>query len=131
VLGKIGEVGRYSSTLLLVTDPTYSGSARLARRTSRGLVFGPEGTLVGDGSELCRLKHMTDPVNVDDEVFTGGTDGMVPAPMYYGKVVRAELEVGGSEWSVWVKPAATDERLESVLILRRIINPERVAKVGK
>src|SRR5205814_1458134 len=47
VLGKIGEVGHYSSTLLLVTDRAYSGSARLARRTSRGLVFGPEGTLVG------------------------------------------------------------------------------------
>ena len=125
VVGKIAEVGFYSSTLRLVTDPAYKGLARLARRTSRGLVLGPEGTVVGDGSELCRLKHIAEPVNVGDEVFTGGTDGAVPARMYYGKVVRAELEPGAREWSVWVRPAAT-EGLESVLILRRALNPDRV-----
>jgi cell shape-determining protein MreC len=127
VIGKIAEVGRFTSTLRLVTDPAYSGRARLARRTSEGLFFGAEGTLIGDGTDLCRLKHITDPVNVDDEVFTGGADGLVPHPMYYGKVVRAELETGSNEWSVWVKPAANDERLESVLILRRAVNPERIA----
>jgi len=127
VIGKIAEVGKYSSTLRLVTDSAYAGRARLARRTSRGMVFGAEGTLVGDGSELCRLKHIADPVNVGDEVFTGGADGLVPLPMYYGTVVRAELEAGANEWSVWVKPAAMDERLESVLILRRTINRDRIA----
>ena len=45
VIGKIAEVGRFSSTLRLVTDSGYSGRARLARRTSQGLVFGAEGTL--------------------------------------------------------------------------------------
>ncbi len=126
VIGKIAEVGRYSSTLRLVTDPAYSGRARLARRTSRGLVFGAEGTLTGDGTDLCRLKHIADPVNIGDEVFTGGADGLVPLPMYYGKVVRAELEPGANEWSVWVQPAAAAERLESVLIVRRAVNPDRV-----
>jgi cell shape-determining protein MreC len=127
VIGKIADVGQYSSTLRLVTDPGYSGRARLARRTARGsLVFGAEGTLVSDGSDLCRLKHITDPVNVGDEVFTGGADGLLPAPMYYGKVVRAELDPGAQDWSIWVKPAATAESLESVLILRRTINSERI-----
>ncbi len=129
VIGKIAEVGRYSSTLRLVTDPAYTGHARLARRTSRGLVHGAEGTLVGDGSELCRLKHVSDPVNPGDEVFTGGTDGLVPWPMYYGTVVRAELEPGASEWSVWVEPAvikAVSERLETVVIQRRALNSDRI-----
>lgn len=127
VIGKIADVGRYSSTLRLVTDPGYSGRARLARRSERGgLTWGAEGTLVADGSELCRLMHITDPVNVGDEVFTGGADGLLPAPMYYGKVVRAELEPGAQDWSVWLQPAATTERLETVLILRRVINPERI-----
>ncbi len=130
VIGKIAEVGRFTSTLRLVTDPAYSGRARLARRTSRGLVFGAEGTLIGDGTDLCRLKHMTEPVNVDDEVFTGGADGLVPHPMYYGKVVRAELEAGANEWSVWVRPAASDERHGSVLILRRAVNPERLSQLS-
>jgi cell shape-determining protein MreC len=126
VIGKVAEVGRYSSSLRLVTDPAYTGRARLARRTSQGLVFGAEGTLVGDGSDLCRLKHIADPVNVGDEVFTGGTDGLFALPMYYGQVVRAELTAGASEWLVWVKPAATDERLENVVILRRTINQDRI-----
>jgi cell shape-determining protein MreC len=126
VMGKIAEVGRFSSTLRPVTDPGYSGRARLMHRTSRGLVSGPEGTIVGDGSDLCRLKHITDPVNVGDEVFTGGADGALPLPMYYGKVVRAELDSGANEWSVWVKPAATDERLEAVHILRRAVNADRI-----
>jgi cell shape-determining protein MreC len=126
VIGKIAEVGRFSSTLSLVTDAGYSGRARLARRTSQGLVFGAEGTLVGDGTELCRLKHVVDPVNVGDEVFTGGADGSVPLPMYYGTVVRTLLEPGAQEWSIWVKPAASAERLESVLILRRVVNLDRI-----
>src|SRR5262249_3044674 len=52
VIGKIADVGRFSSTLRLVTDPGYSGRARLMHRTSRGLVPGAEGTMVGDGSDL-------------------------------------------------------------------------------
>jgi len=126
VIGKIAEVGRYSSTLRLVTDPGYSGRARLARRTSRGLTFGAEGTLTGDGGSLCRLRHISDPVSVGDEVFTGGSDGLIPHPMYYGKVVRAELESGSQEWLVWVQPAAATQRLETVLVLRRSVNPDRV-----
>src|SRR4030095_14292410 len=80
VIGKVAEVGRFSSTLRLVTDPAYSGRARPMHRSSRGLVSGAEGTIVGDGSDLCRLRHITDPVNVGDEVFTGGTDGVFPLP---------------------------------------------------
>lgn len=127
VIGKVAEVGKFSSTLRLVTDLLYTGRARLARHTSQGLVFGAEGTLVGEGTDLCRLKHMADPVNVGDEVFTGGADGAVPLPMYYGKVVRAELAPGANEWSVWVRPAAADVPLDAVLILRRAVNADRVA----
>ena len=126
VIGKIAEVGRFSSTLRKVTDSGYSGRARLARRTSLGLVFGAEGTLIGDGSDLCRLQHIADPVNVGDEVFTGGTDGAVPMQMYYGTVVRAQLEPSAQVWSIWVTPAALAERLENVLILRRALNPDRI-----
>jgi len=126
VIGKIAEVGRFSSTLRLVTDPGYSGRARLFHRTSQGLLSGAEGTIVGDGSDLCRLRRINDPVNVGDEVFTGGADGALPLPMYYGKVVRAELEAGATEWTVWVRPAAIDERLETVLILKRDVNRDRI-----
>jgi rod shape-determining protein MreC len=126
VVGKIIEAGSYSSTLQLVTDDGYSGRARLARRTTSGLVFGSEGTLIGVGESLCRLKRIHEPVNVGDEVFTGGTDGVLPCAMYYGRVVRAKLEPGATEWSIDVKPAAALDRLESVQILRLAINTGRL-----
>ena len=127
VIGKIAEVGRYSSTLRLVTDPGYSGRARLARRTSRGsIVFGAEGTITADGSDLCRLIHITEPAHVGDEVYTGGADGLLPSPMYYGRVVRAELEPGAREWSIWVKPALLETELRNVLVLRHALNPDRI-----
>ena len=43
-----------------------------------------------------------------------------------GPVGGAELEAGASEWSIWVKPAMTSERIETVLILRRAVNPDRI-----
>jgi cell shape-determining protein MreC len=112
--------------LQLVTDPGFSGRARLARQTSRGLAFGSEGTLVGGGANLCRLKRIMEPVNVGDEVYSGGTDGVLPYPMFYGRVVRAELEEGATEWSIDVEPAAKLDRFDRVQILRMSLNPSRL-----
>lgn len=126
VVGKIVEAGRYSSTLQLVTDDGYSGRARLARRTSAGLAFGSEGTLVGTGKPICHLRRIQEPVNVGDEVFTGGTDGILPYAMYYGRVVRAELEPGATAWSIDVEPAAALDRLDVVQVLRLTINSTRL-----
>ncbi|MFN0054257.1 MAG: rod shape-determining protein MreC [Planctomycetales bacterium] len=126
VVGKITDVGRYSSVLQVVTDAGYSGRARLARRGAQGLSFGDEGTLVGSGEELCRLKHIRQPVNVGDEVYTGAADGILPEPMYYGTVVRAELEEGETEWLIEVRPAARLRQLDRVQILRLSLNAGRV-----
>lgn len=126
VVGKVAEVGRYSSTVQTVTEEGYSGRARVARRTSRGLVFGSTGTLFGDGSPRCRLRHISEPVNVGDEVYTGGTDGLLPFAMYYGRIVRAELEPAATEWTIEVEPAVPLDRFERVQILRLGINAGRI-----
>jgi cell shape-determining protein MreC len=126
VIGKIAEVGKYSSSVQLISDSGFSGRARLARRSSRGLTFGSEGTLVGTGNKLCRLRHISEPVNVGDEVYTGGTDGMLPFPMFYGRVIRAELEATGAEWSIDVEPAAAIDRFDRVQVLRLNVNSGRI-----
>lgn len=126
VIGKIAEAGRYSSTVQRMTDAGFSGPARVARRTSRGLSFGPEGTLVGEGTALCRLRHISEPVNVGDEVYTGRTDGVLRFGMFYGTVVRAELAPGATEWSVEIEPAAALDDFHQVQILRLTINPGRL-----
>ncbi|MBI5759097.1 MAG: hypothetical protein HZA46_11325 [Planctomycetales bacterium] len=127
VLGKITKVTQFTSTVQRVTDRGYRGAARLARETSDGLVFGQAGTLEGDGSELCRLKLITDPVNVGDQVYTADTDGILPSPMYYGQIARAELKPGATEWDIWVRPARVHDRLKIVHVLRTVPNPARVS----
>ncbi|MCY2964667.1 MAG: hypothetical protein NT069_13700 [Planctomycetota bacterium] len=126
VVGKIADVGRHTSTVRRVTDADFSGRARVARRTERGLEVIAEGTLVGDGADGCLLKHVTEPIAEGDEVYTSGTDGVLRLPMYYGRVVRAELEPAAREWTVVVSPAAMTSHRDRVQVLRLKLNRERV-----
>jgi cell shape-determining protein MreC len=127
VLGKIVKVTQFTSTVQRVTDRGYRGAARLARETSDGLVFRQAGTLEGDGSDLCRMKLITEPVNVGDQIYTADTDGILPSPMYYGQIARAELKPGATEWDIWVRPARVPDRLQTVHVLRTVPNPARVS----
>lgn len=126
VVGKIAEVGRWTSTVRRVTDADYSDRVRVARRTDAGLQVIAEGTLVGNGSEGCLLHHVTEPVAEGDEVFTSGTDGIVRLPMYYGRVTAASLEPGAREWTVTVAPAAAASRRQEIQVLRLTPNRDRL-----
>jgi cell shape-determining protein MreC len=128
VLGKIIKVTSFTSTVQRVTDRGYRGAARLSRETADGkLVFGQAGTLEGDGSDLCRLKLITEPVNVGDHVYTANTDGILLLPMYYGQDTRAELKPGATEWEIQIRPAPVPDRLTIVHVLRTAANPARVS----
>jgi cell shape-determining protein MreC len=129
VIGRIALVGRLSSTFEPVTHPNYRGRARLARKTEEGLLFGAGGILAGQGEPLCRLERVnsTVPVSVGDEVYTDTGDGLFPEPMYYGKVVKVKLQPGSPRWEITVKPAASELHPQTVQILRKYINPVRVA----
>jgi cell shape-determining protein MreC len=118
VVGKIAAVGRQTSTVRRVTDAGYSDRVRVARRTPEGLLLIAEGTLVGEGQPLCRLRHITEPVAEGDLVLTSGTDGILPLPMYYGTVTEASLDTAGREWQVIVQPAARSGTLTDVEVLR-------------
>ena len=154
VVGKVRHVGRWTSTLQPVTDADYRGTAQLARRVNASaaggvapiheqkaeqpgvprsedngsVVFGAKGVLEGQGHELCRLTLISssEPVNVGDEVYTGERDALFPYPMYYGRVVQAELRPGASYWDIRVQPAVALEELETVEVLRKSINPVRL-----
>ncbi len=122
VVGRLSQVGRVVSSIQKVTDENYRGLAQLIRKTEAGFVFGAEGVIEGQGEEknLCRLRYIagTQPVEVGDAVYTGDPDGSKPFPMYYGKVVRAELSPGDQEWSIWVEPAIKKLTAPTVTVLR-------------
>jgi cell shape-determining protein MreC len=128
VIGRVATVGRWTSSIERVTDKNYRGLAQLARKTSSGLVLGGEGILEGDGSATCRLRDIpvTESVEVGDDVYTGGRDGRIRSPMYYGTIIEARLNEGDTAWEIRVKPAAADAPLRTVNVLRTLINPHRV-----
>ena len=127
VVGRIEETGRWTSSLQLTTHAAYSGRARLARTTTDGLRFGEEGILEGIGNGLCRLTGIPDtqPVAVGDEVFTGGQSTILRNPMYYGRIIKADL-LPGSAWDIVVKPPLDVHAMTEVVVLRATVNPIRI-----
>jgi len=128
VVGRIAAAGRWTSTLESVTDANFRGAARVLRKTDAGWWRGPTGLLKGDGSELCLLDGIeaSQPVEVGDAVVTATEDGVLPVPMFYGKIVEARLRPGGTRWEIRVEPAMKNQRLETVHVLRTNLNPTRL-----
>ena len=129
VIGKIERVGRWTSTLLLLTDAAYRGRAQLIQEAETGFAFGARGILKGQGGALCKLEGIaaTESVRVGDGVYTADRDGLVSTPLYYGKVVEATLGPDDREWKVLVEPALLPSRLTTVQVLRTSVNSERLA----
>ena len=127
VVGRISRVGRWTSSLRLITDSEYQALARLGRPTESGMLWGTLGRLKGEGTSLCRLSiDAKQIVSEGDLVFTGDRDGALPDPMLYGRVVKAKLRPGAVEWEIWVEPAAELDSLQKVHVLRQTLNPLRV-----
>ena len=128
VVGKLSDVGRRISRVRLVTDPLYRGRARILRTVDDGYAYGPEGILEGTGEELCRLRYVSPKlsVRVGDEVFTADPLTSSSAPLYYGRIVKAELDENAHEWSLWIRPGCRFETLNTVQILQEQIATERI-----
>ena len=129
VIGKVERVGRWTSTLLLLTDAAYRGRAQLIHAADNGFAWGGRGILKGQGGTLCQLEGIaaTESVRVGDGVYTAERDGHVTTPLYYGRVVEATLGPDDREWHVLVEPAPLPNRLNSVQVLRMNVNAERLA----
>ncbi len=127
VIGRIERTGRWTSAVQLITDPTYTGRAQLLRRTEGGVVPGAEGILAGLGDGTCRLSGIpyTEPVAIGDDVYTGGRSARFPDPMYYGRIVKAELQAG-QRWELIVRPHADFDAIERVAVLRQTLGTVRV-----
>lgn len=127
VVGRIKQVGRWTSTLQLVTDAEFRGPAQLIRESSQGPLLGAQGVVAGNGDGTCRLEHVaaTEPVSIGDFVYTVRRQHSLPEPVCYGRVVAAEVSETAGHWSITVEPTGDAEPLDSVLVLRELPNPER------
>ena len=127
VVGRIAKVGSWTSTLELVSDATFSGLGCVVHNSPDGWVPGPEGIVKGDGKGGCRMEvESTEPVQVGDAVWTVPEDGVLPLPMYYGRVTGIERKSGSLNSQLQIEPAVKDLRLRSVYVRRTRLNPVRL-----
>lgn len=122
VWGKIVHAGPYTSTVQAATEPGYRDTVQVGRSPDA------QGTLHGKGNELARICRVpvTAPVAVGDLVYTTSTKGLLPAPLIYGQVTRAERTADAAYWEIWMQPAVVEEP-DRVTVLRVELSPIRMA----
>ena len=112
VVGKIAAVYPHTAQVLLITDPTCGVGCFLEKSRIQGI-------LKGGGQDGCYLHYVMDDQKVPtgEAVITSGLDQVYPKGLLVGYVVRAQE--GNIYQRIAVKPAASLDRLEDVLILLR------------
>jgi cell shape-determining protein MreC len=129
VWGKIAEVGQHTSSVIRVTDSGFRDLVQLASSRDGKLQFLARGVLVGKGEPLCQIELVETgaAVTVGDLVFTAD-DGVLDAPLLYGRVARLERKPGAAHWEIWMEPAVSATAPPArVAVLRLDLNPARLA----
>jgi rod shape-determining protein MreC len=124
VVGKIAAVYAHTAQILLITDPT-SGVGCLLEQSRI------QGVLKGSSGNQCELHYVMDDQNVPagEPVITSGMDQVYPKGLLVGHVVRSEE--GNIYRQIAVKPAASLNRLESVLVLFKSTTTEEQKEVAQ
>jgi len=129
VWGKISEVGQHTSTVIRLTDSGFRDLVQLAASHDGKLRQLARGVLVGKGEALCKIELVETgaPITVGDSVFTAD-NGVLDAPLLYGRVARLERKPGAAHWEIWMEPAVpANVPPASVAVLCLDLNPARLA----
>jgi hypothetical protein len=132
VWGKVAEAGPHTSTVQRVSDTGYRDLVQLARQGDGKLQFAGRGMLVGRGEPLCKIEMVesAESVTVGDLVFTVD-DGVLDAPLLYGRIVRVERKASAPQWEIWMEPAVNGCSVPAhVAVLKMELNPARLAGAG-
>lgn len=114
IMGQIVNVGPFSSTALLITDPSHALPVRVRRNGYRSVAIGR-----GSINEL-ELLHVPNnaELEVGDTVLTSGLGGRFPVGYPVGRIVSIERNTARPFATVRVKPNARLERNLEVLLVR-------------
>jgi len=112
VLGKIVEVDKHISKVILLTDPQFSIAALIQRPREVGLVTG---SLQG----VCRLKFIqTDAdIRVGDKVITSKLSASFPEGLIVGEIVQVQHNLKSNTLDAIVQPAVSLSQIEEVLVI--------------
>ena len=128
VWGKVTQVTANTSYVQPADDPEFRDLVQLATTrgeeaeyTARGILAG-----IGDGRAELRQVDASAPVAVGDLVLTVEDEGVLDAPLRFGKVTAAHLPEGGSHWQIEVELDAP-HRPRQVWVVEAEPNAARLA----
>jgi rod shape-determining protein MreC len=112
VVGRVTELGRTASRVMLLTDNDSGIAAIVQRSRAAGIVQGTR-----DGG--CRMNYLRRDVDVavGDRVVTSGLDGIFPKGILIGEIVDIALEHRDLLLSARVEPSVRLAELEEVLVV--------------
>lgn len=113
IMGQIIHAGPFSSTVLLITDPSHALPVEVNRNGLRAIAIG-----TGENNKL-RLEHI--PTNADikegDLLVSSGLDGRFPSGYPVGRVESVALDAGDAFAHVTLEPSARLERSREVMMI--------------
>jgi len=114
LVGKIVEVSKTTSRVLLINDPNLKVAALIQNSRDQGIVSGSLG-----GS--CRMYFLSldSEVKINDIVVTSGLGGVFPKGLLIGRVADVDLDSTGLMKNCSIKPATNLSRLEEVLVISK------------
>ena len=112
LVGKVIGVGRHTSQILLLLDPTSGVDALVQSSRVRGIVE-------GNGRSGAVLQYISpqETVKVGERVITSGMDGVFPKGLVIGIVSEVDKNAGRIFQKISVRPSVKFRRLETVLLV--------------
>jgi len=113
VMGQIVHVGPFTSTALLITDPSHALPVQINRNGLRGLAIG-----TGSFNRLDMPYQSTNAdVRVGDLLITSGLGGGFPADYPVAKIIAVEHQPGQPFITISAQPSARLEHSREVLLV--------------
>lgn len=113
LVGRVLETGRYSSRILLITDPNSKVGVVIQRNRQGGILIGrPDG--------MCKMIYIAldSDVAKGDKVITAGFGSIFPKGVLIGEVVDVGKEPGRLYKYAIIHPAQDMTKLEEVLCIK-------------
>lgn len=116
LVGRTATVSAHTTSVLLLSDPACTVSARVLRIGAYGLVSGRGVNAMGNPVVRMQFIRKDTPVEVGDTVVTSGLGGVFPKDLLIGYVERVALEESGLYQIADIIPKAVTELMDVVFV---------------
>lgn len=114
LVGKIVNVGDFTSKIKLISDPTSSVAANISNSLVSGVLKGR----IGNGLSLEQVPQ-SEKVTQDDTVVTSGLGGDFPKGIVIGKVEDIQKVSGSIFQTIAIRPMVDLNKLERVMVIKK------------